>query len=435
MKQRCLIIADDLTGGADTGAQFAKRGLNTLLVFHKNGHHIDLSRHSDRDVLVVSTNSRGIGRDHAFDVVSSSLTGYDPGIFPIVYKKIDSTLRGNIGSEIDAILKETDIPMGFMAPSYPELKRAVVGGIMIVGHKPLSLTEASMDVISPVKESYVYKLMEEQSSHRVGWIDLVRVAAGFTELRRAVDEEQKKGNRIIVFDAFRRRDLTHIAEVAFSLGIKPLCIGSAGFAAEVAKTIAPPRSKKSVPPIQPAGIESRHVLIISGSLSRISQSQLRRVEQTGRIDSFQLSASYILRDIDSRQRWARNLSRRIGKSLRQKHAILKTCSQRLLPKDPKDVSIHLEIIRILGHITRSALDESGLTIHDLALIITGGDTTLGVFDALGVEGLRIEGEILDGIGIGYLVGGNWQGLRAATKAGAFGRERALETVFEAIKRV
>lgn len=433
MKQRCLVIADDLTGGVDTGAQFAKRGLNTLMIFSKHPDDIDLSQYSNRDVLVVSTDSRGLRPDQAANVVSRSLRTYDEEIFPIVYKKVDSTLRGNIGAEIDVILKETNISMGFMAPSYPELKRRVVGGMMIIGKKPLSLTEASSNTVSPVTESYVYGLIEQQSSRRVAWIDLTHVAADFMELRKSVDQEQEKGSEIIIFDAFRRRDLTHIAEVAFSMDKKPLCIGSAGFAGEVAKKIAPPGSRKILPSPQPETRRFKHIFIISGSMSNVSQRQVSRVEQTTRIDTFQLGKSQILGSRASRQRSESDLSTMIGNSLRRGHAILRTCSERLFSPDSEDPSIHLEIARGLGQATRAALDKSRLGTHDLALIIIGGDTTLGIFDSLGVEGLEIEGEILDGAGVGHLLGGDWQGLKVSTKAGAFGKQNAIEKAFETLK--
>jgi len=132
MVQRCLLIADDLTGGADAGAQFAKRGFSTLLISIKDSPRIDFSKYNDRDVLVVNTDSRGLTPEKAFSLVSNLLKGYDKEIFPIVYKKIDSTLRGNIGYEIDAILKETSGSLCFMAPSYPEQNRTLVGGILIV---------------------------------------------------------------------------------------------------------------------------------------------------------------------------------------------------------------------------------------------------------------------------------------------------------------
>ena len=135
MPPRCLLIADDLTGGADTGAQFAERGLSTLLIPLKEGHTIDFSQYRERDVLVINTDSRGLTPDEAGSLVSSLLRNYDKGLFPLIYKKIDSTLRGNIGYETDAILRETNISMGFMTPSFPEQERTVVNGILMVRGK------------------------------------------------------------------------------------------------------------------------------------------------------------------------------------------------------------------------------------------------------------------------------------------------------------
>jgi uncharacterized protein YgbK (DUF1537 family) len=219
MPRRCLLIADDLTGGADTGAQFAKKGFSTLLISFKEGSHIDFSQFRERDVLVVNTDSRGLNPDKAFSLVSGLLQSYDRELFPIIYKKIDSTLRGNIGYEMDAILRATNISMGFMTPSFPEQERTVIDGVLIVKGKLLALTEASSDAAAPVRESCVYKLVEQQSRHKVGWIDLAHVASGGKELREAVGKEQDKGNQILIFDAVQRRDLTHIADVAFKTNV------------------------------------------------------------------------------------------------------------------------------------------------------------------------------------------------------------------------
>jgi uncharacterized protein YgbK (DUF1537 family) len=428
MPRRCLLIADDLTGGADTGAQFAKRGLSTLLISFKEGSHIDFSQFRERDVLVVNTDSRGLNPDKAFSLVSGLLQSYDRELFPIIYKKIDSTLRGNIGYETDAILEETNISMGFMTPSFPEQERTVVDGVLMVRGKPLSLTEASSDAAAPVRESCVYKLVEQQSRHKVGWIDLAHVASGGKELREAVGKEQDKGNQILIFDAVQRRDLTHIADVAFGMDEKPLFIGSAGLAQEVAKKLSPSKIKPTSHFPQKGGKPFQHIFIISGSASGVTHEQLKRVEQGKRIASFQLGKSFLITDRENEQREEKNFSSSIGSSLAQGHVILKTCSERLLPGDSRDLPIHLEIPKCLGRIAMSVLKESKVDVGELALVLTGGDTAMSVFNALGGDGVEIEGEILDGIVLGHLIGGNWNGLTVVTKAGAFGRKNALEEI-------
>ncbi|MBW2058953.1 MAG: four-carbon acid sugar kinase family protein [Deltaproteobacteria bacterium] len=433
MKQRCLVVADDLTGAVDCGARFARRGLGTLMVLPKRPIGRGLSSYGGRDVLVLSTNSRGLGPEEASNAVRGSLGGYDQEAFPVVYKKIDSTLRGNIGIEIDATLEATGTATGFVAPSYPEMGRRVVGGVVIVGEKPLSLTEAARDPVSPVKESYVQRIVEQQSLRRVALIDLPRVAAGPAQLLRSVEEERKKGGEIMVFDAFSREDLANIAGVAFAMEVKPLLVGSAGLAGEVAGKMAGPGSQEA-PLFCPADTDRfSHVLIISGTMSAVTRRQLGSAARGRGMETFRLTRSQILGNRADREESLRDLSVRVGKSLRKGDAVVETCPERLVPEDSKRASVCLEIAGLLGRVTSAALEESGLTGGELALFVIGGDTTMGVFDALRIEGLEIEGEVLEGIGIGRLVGGDWEGLTVVTKAGAFGGEQAIGRVLGILK--
>ncbi len=198
---KSLIIADDLTGGADAGAQFAKRSMKTLLVPYRGEGSVPLFAHPAQDVLVINTITRGLPPAEAFDILSGLLKSFDPKRFPILYKKIDSTLRGNIGAEIDAILAETALPLCFMAPSYPEQGRVLVGGIMMVREKPLALTEAARDAASPVQESHVCKLLANQTSLSIGTIDLTHVASGKAAVGSGATSNPKlAGARVLVAD-------------------------------------------------------------------------------------------------------------------------------------------------------------------------------------------------------------------------------------------
>jgi len=69
------------------------------------------------------------------------------------------------------------------------------------------------------------------------------------------------------------------------------------------------------------------------------------------------------------------------------------------------------------------------------LILTGGDTALGVLQLLDYEGIELEGELLEGIVRGNLQGGPWDGLTIVTKAGAFGKEDALVRIAERLEAV
>jgi len=427
--KRCLIIADDLTGGADTGAQFAKNGLSTFLISFGENHPIDFSKYGRRDVLVINTDSRGLKPGKAFQLVSNLLKNFDPDIFPVIYKKIDSTLRGNIGYEIDALIQETNRSLCFMAPSYPEQSRTVVYGILRVEGKLLASTEISRDTTFPVQESHVCRLLEHQSRHPIGAIDVKHVASGGEVLLSRVAEESEKGNRIIVFDAENRQDLTNIVEAAFRMERMPLLVGSAGLAREVAKKIF--FSKSGLSHISAKGSKPfKHIFIISGSASSVTHRQLKQLQKKN-VPEFILNPSWLTREILPEIE-KREFSNRIASALSERCAVLKAPIEPL-PKDLIGLPVHLKITKSLASLALSAMEESGVTPHEIALILTGGEMAMSLIRLLQAEGIEIEGELLEGIMRGHLTGGKWDGMTVVTKAGAFGNESALKNIVEILE--
>jgi uncharacterized protein YgbK (DUF1537 family) len=79
----------------------------------------------------------------------------------------------------------------------------------------------------------------------------------------------------------------------------------------------------------------------------------------------------------------------------------------------------------LGGIAAYALAGSGVAPRDVALILTGGDTAMAVLAPLGIEGIEIGGELLEGIMAGRVKGGRFSDAQVVTKAGAFGQDDAL----------
>lgn len=422
-KQRCLIIADDLTGGADAGVQFAKRGLKTLLIPFPGEGSVPLAARPAQDVLVINTITRGLPPAAAFDILSALLKSFDPKRFPILYKKIDSTLRGNIGAEIDAILAETELPLCFLAPSYPEQNRFLKAGIMMVGDKPVALTEAATDAATPVRESNVANLLARQTSLSIGRMDWTDVASGKEALRRAVERERKAGRRIIAFDAVSRQDLATIAEVALSMETVPLLAGSAGLAGEVSRILAPARINAE------SGRQRtfRHVLIIGGSASAVTHAQLQRLHDGG-LPSFELPKNLVSGDGGTEIEGRRKLARLLGSALAGGSVVFRTFAERWTGDGA--VPIPQRITRVMAGVTLEALREIGVDAGNLALILTGGDTALSVLQFLDYQGIELEGELLDGIVRGNLRGGPWDGLTVVTKAGAFGKEDALVRIVE-----
>ncbi|WP_312168554.1 four-carbon acid sugar kinase family protein, partial [Atlantibacter hermannii] len=89
---KMIVIADDFTGSNDTGVQLAKKGARTEVMLTATQKP---SRRAD--VLVINTESRAISAAQAEQAVQQALAPWcDGASVPLVYKKIDSTFRGNV---------------------------------------------------------------------------------------------------------------------------------------------------------------------------------------------------------------------------------------------------------------------------------------------------------------------------------------------------
>ena len=94
--ERYLIVADDFTGANDTGVQVKRRGIDVRVVF--SGAQI-----SGGQSVVLDTESRGLGAEAAEAKVAAECAAVPFERFDFVMKKVDSTLRGNIGEETRAL--------------------------------------------------------------------------------------------------------------------------------------------------------------------------------------------------------------------------------------------------------------------------------------------------------------------------------------------
>ncbi|UOR11513.1 four-carbon acid sugar kinase family protein [Halobacillus amylolyticus] len=114
MNYKFGIIADDLTGANDSGVQLTEKGLETSVFFRIPGQDQKLD-----ETIVIDTDSRALSRDQAYQTTKKSAqflfeTGYQH-----IYKKMDSTLRGYIGVELQA-MKEIFNPVFLVvAPAFP----------------------------------------------------------------------------------------------------------------------------------------------------------------------------------------------------------------------------------------------------------------------------------------------------------------------------
>src|SRR4051812_25271798 len=141
-----LVLADDLTGALESGAAFAQRGIEGQVALLK-------APQIAKRVLVVDTETRHVAASEAASCVTEFAGGAKARL---IYKKTDSTLRGNIRAELDALSVRGPV---LYVPAYPQLGRTLRHGCLHVHDVPVEQTAFALDPIHPVLHGNIAVLL------------------------------------------------------------------------------------------------------------------------------------------------------------------------------------------------------------------------------------------------------------------------------------
>jgi uncharacterized protein YgbK (DUF1537 family) len=396
---RLAVVADDLTGAMDTGVQFAKCGLHTEIMLGQRG----LAR---AEAVVLSTDSRDTSAREAYrrtKALGRRLSDH------IVYKKIDSTLRGNIGPELEGLLDGLGLAHTLVTPTFPAAGRTVVGGYHRV-HGTL-LTESSFadDPVWPARESHVPTLLTRQTKRAVGYLPLSVVELG---KRAVIDALSAEPATVVAADAAEEDHLRTLARALAELRHTWLACGSAGLAqqwpAALGRGGLAPTGLSWTPSAEP-------VLVVAGSRHPSTTQQIGRAVDQGQLSLVTLSpGDGTVQDVAK--------ERMLDLLAQKSNVVLSTASGEFVAGRAGAVA------QMLAGLVIWALQSVSLA----GLVLTGGDTARAVCGALGAKALRVLGEVQAGVPAGILSSGPFDGLRVVTKAGGFGDDKAI---VEAIKLI
>ncbi len=208
------VIADDLTGAADAGVQFAAAGLRTRTL----RADWTLAHLAGAEVVIVDTASRGLPAADAYRRVRAAAERLHAAGLHIIYKKIDSTLRGPLGAEIDGALDACGLPLAVVCPAYPAHGRTLVEGMLLVGGLPVAATAAAADPQAPVHESHLPTLLAQQARRPVQWRQRPPRGDKSTPLAaqlHALAAAYAVGGALVVCDAQDDDDLAAIVLAAY----------------------------------------------------------------------------------------------------------------------------------------------------------------------------------------------------------------------------
>jgi len=414
---KIVVIADDLTGANDTGVQFAKQGLKTLVLISLPGSPSDLHE----DVLIVDTQSRALSPAEAYEKVARTVSLFkDQGPFQALYKKIDSTLRGNLGTEIDALMDVCGFELAVVAPAFPKNGRITVGGFHFLGKAPLEATEIARDPVCPVGESHVPTLIAGQTKRKVGHVGIKSVMAGSDGILDAMRQLCTDGREVLVCDAWQDDHLTMIAMAAVRLEKPVLWVGSAGLAESLPLALG----------LGAATDDRKPVVVIAGSVSGVTRGQVAMLRKRTDVAYIEADPCAFLKPATTQAETGRCFQAavnavRTGKDVvivsgHSDEVVARTIEEGLAsglsPRQSSEA-----VAEALGGLCRQIALNAKLG----GLVLTGGDIAVSCCGSLSAGGITVIREVAPGIPVGVLKGGQCPGLGVVTKAGAFGAVDAL----------
>lgn len=390
--QRVAIIADDLTGALDAGLQLAKRNVETRVSL------MGLSQ-SDVQAIVIDAETRHVDRDLALTRVDQAVRSCGDRL---VFKKVDSTLRGHVGPEAMRICDRLGLRAALITPTFAAAGRVVIDGCLLVDGQPLHRTSLANDPMWPARTASVRCIVSRGTSAQARLIPLARVRQ---TARPPLASPVSPG--LYVADSVTKQDLAVIARWAVAHADEVLPCGSAGLAEAWADALG----------LQGNGVRSwvgrrGPVLIISASHNQATQRQLRALRQHQHPHWIELDPSTVQPEAAAKQ-----LSDVLANG---STVVLSASFSELLPGASQ------MIVSALGCIVHRAIaSRSALTSELAGLILTGGDTAREVCAALGIAELEIIAEVESGIPGSRVSNGAFAGLPVVTKAGGFGSQQAF----------
>lgn len=419
-----LVVADDLTGANATGVLLKKNGFTTYTVLDP-AHGADPEL-AGCDCLVIPTESRAIDPREAYDRVKNALAvTRDDGV-KLYAKRIDSTLRGNLGSETDAFLDLLGPDyIAVCVPCFPSSGRVLVGGYLLVNGVPLQKTEVAKDPKNPITTSSAKLLYLAQSRYPLETIHLDDIAKGIDSLAARMGQAVKNGARILVCDSVTMEDMETIVDALLRAGIRFIPVDPGVFTATAAKRVLP-RKKVTGP---------GKVLMAIGSVNGVARAQVK--ELLGGLD---ICHTYL--DIGE---VLESLPRREAEVERAAKALLEAAEDyeyfavigsgidpaRRVPFEPyleRDRCTVDELSCVIGDaIAAVVLEVLRANKEFRAIYSTGGDISAAINRQMGTVGLRLLDEVVPLAGYGELIGGEFSGMRFISKGGMVGDEKAMIT--------
>lgn len=436
-------VADDLTGATTTGVLLARGKARTAVFFNveaaSNAEAVE-----ELDAIIISSNSRPLPANEAYDKVKDATIALKNMGVKYYQKRTDTTMRGGIGVEIDAMLDQlSEEAVAVVVPAMPQSRRILVGGYSVIDGVALINTPVAQDVRTPVKENYIPRLLAGQTRRKVGLVTLDKVLAGDEVIKEALAEQRAAGCQVIVADAITLEDVENIAQACIALGWDVVTVDPGPFTAKMAyhRSLIGVEEPNLPPEAEEAG---KTVLIAAGSATPVTKKQMEVLCEDSRHVRISVDP---LSMIEGGTTALEEVEKAVHKALeylesgsRPRAILFETALHgELLNLSEEDNKRHyahgMSADRInagLGMIISRVLEQTGRD-RIAGLYTTGGDTMVNVCRQLGVECIEVLDYVIPQTDIGRLVG-SYDGLPVVGKGGLTGNDHTACDIVDRLFR-
>lgn len=418
------IIADDLTGANDAGVQLSKIGIaSTVWLDFQEG-----SLREAEDVAIIDTDSRAASEQAAYEISSKASRIFKAQGYEHVYKKMDSTLRGNVAAELAAVVSVHQPEIVVVAPAFPKMNRQTVNGYQYVDGQLVSETEFGRDPKTPVTDSYIPNLFRSYvEENRICLIGQSELRGSHEQAASQIMNRAAGGQTWFICDASTDDDLKTVAELFAGTGKTTVWAGSAGLIEHLPKALGLKRTM----PEQQQELGIVRTLTVSASLSQVTKHQLEQVRTLPDAFLIEMNPVDLIRQTYRVHELISTLEANadnqhfvlfVDPSVENREATLRLETELSMSKTAISEAISRELGVIAQAIVHAFPDINGL-------VLTGGDTAKAVCNRLQMNRLRLYTEVEAGLPLGKMSdAASSRSFWTVTKAGAFGKENSLANV-------
>ena len=415
-----LIIADDLTGAIETGVQLSQQKILSKVILSPDSALDVILVDKQSTAVVINIESRHLLPEESMEKVSHVLEIAIKSGIKWFYKKTDSTLRGNIGAELDAFLHGTNQHTLPYIAAHPKLKRYTRGGFQYIGVNLLHQTEFARDPLEPITSSFIPEILKKQTGVEICVLNTAEIPD--QSLSGCTDK------KIIVFDCRSEADLKAIGRYVYENGWHKAMAGTAAMVELLPGLLQLGTTKSSY------GDLKGPLLLINGSLNDRSRQQVLYAHENG-IATFVFPHELLsVPDLESNPDFIR-LVGKITRELKMGNDVIvnttylgkNTGEHRSDTNSGKDYFKSVSIKP--GTLVSSILNEVAVS----SLCVFGGDTLTGIMDMMGCDSIEPQREIFPGVALAS-VQSNFGKIHLMSKPGGYGQEELILQIINHIKK-